>query len=886
MSTLRIHAGVCRRLLSGVLVLSLSAIALAVVPPGATVAPSTADTSAAFPKRITARGPGFGKWTGGLANPFFGRAGSYALPEVDGTDQRMLGAYLEFDTAGNTLRRISPIQLGVTIEPAVTAGRFFAQQTLTGESDVTWGLYSTINNAPIFQNRLAGDPEKIAITPTGIQDRTVVTRDLNTAVEVMVFRSDGTLEWARSLTSAGFGVSSGAMGETQTAFPLPLPDGSIVLHVIKSTITPLPSLSISYQTTLVKLSSSGGIEWAKRPSGNGFFSAIPSVSGNFLYMNGTEAPTGSTTATDSTLTKVTPAGAIVWSKRISGAATAGTGDLPGDKLLLSGSRTSQPNPMALPTTAAVLAVLGSSGALEAQIQYSFGERNTSVVVPDGPRIWITTVSGSFPTPGSPQLGTGPVYVGLTDATLSNIRWRRYKNSMHFGFASPDFDSEDVIASFFDETDGALEVMAFKDDFAASVNSDLLPDATTTVSSPGITLSDAGITLSDVTVNATGLTPTIATGNLTFETLTVTETSIGSGSGGGTTAPTISGQPQSQTVTPGAAASFSVALNNPSSVAVTYQWSFNGAPIAGATSSTLAINFAQPANVGVYSVAVTAGSTVITSQAASLQLNATIRPIGDSILFAGDIQHPNGNVYDQFLMTGTASTITADPGQIARISFVDANDDIVQVEYSGPGTLTLTLASASGPATPVNYNQPTVQYMKGRPTITIQGATEASNLGIFSVGAITGNVAVLKPGTIYNGLADVALVNIASANGRFGQMTTGNVRFSAASGDVGLNAPGVNFDRQVVIGDIDATGSANPKLVTGAVGGLAGFAGEIRIAGGDLLQANAKPIEYGTALAVRMGAGTDSHGTALPAQTNRGVLQRNGQDVTQSVIRGP
>ncbi|HRE80904.1 MAG TPA: hypothetical protein PLN52_07635, partial [Opitutaceae bacterium] len=83
---------------------------------------------------------------------------------------------------------------------------------------------------------------------------------------------------------------------------------------------------------------------------------------------------------------------------------------------------------------------------------------------------------------------------------------------------------------------------------------------------------------------------------------------------------------------------------------------------------------------------------------------------------GDITHPaTGNVYDQFLLTGASASITADPGQIARISYIDLNDDIVQVEFSGAGTLTITLTNPSGPAVAVNYNQPTVSYMKGHAT---------------------------------------------------------------------------------------------------------------------------------------------------------------------------
>ena len=43
---------------------------------------------------------------------------------------------------------------------------------------------------------------------------------------------------------------------------------------------------------------------------------------------------------------------------------------------------------------------------------------------------------------------------------------------------------------------------------------------------------------------------------------------------------------------------------------------------------------------------------------------------------GQLSHPNGNVYDQVLMTGASVTVTADVGQVTRVSFLDAQGDIL------------------------------------------------------------------------------------------------------------------------------------------------------------------------------------------------------------------
>lgn len=60
---------------------------------------------------------------------------------------------------------------------------------------------------------------------------------------------------------------------------------------------------------------------------------------------------------------------------------------------------------------------------------------------------------------------------------------------------------------------------------------------------------------------------------------------------------ITQQPQSITRNPGETAQFSV--QGSGNAPVTYQWHFNGAPVAGATSSNLTINNVQPQNAGSY-----------------------------------------------------------------------------------------------------------------------------------------------------------------------------------------------------------------------------------------------------------------------------------------------
>ncbi len=93
------------------------------------------------------------------------------------------------------------------------------------------------------------------------------------------------------------------------------------------------------------------------------------------------------------------------------------------------------------------------------------------------------------------------------------------------------------------------------------------------------------------------------------------------------APTITAQPQSVAVASGATAQFSVGAAG--TAPLSYQWFFNGAAIAQATSASLSVTNTQAANVGPYTVSVSNFVGAVTSQPALLSL-ATASLAPDSI----------------------------------------------------------------------------------------------------------------------------------------------------------------------------------------------------------------------------------------------------------------
>ncbi len=331
-------------------------------------------------------------------------------------------------------------------------------------------------------------------------------------------------------------------------------------------------------------------------------------------------------------------------------------------------------------------------------------------------------------------------------------------------------------------------------------------------------------------------------------------------------PTITTQPISQEVASGTAIALSVVASGDD---LTYQWYTGNSgdpanPVAGATTSslttgalTVSTNFwAQVSNAGGSANSETAVITVAVP-AVPLVLDGT----GD---IAGEnIQHPNGNVFDQILLTGESIRLQARPNQITRVSFMDVNEDIVQVEFSGAGTFTVTLDPATflPPATPPRYNQ-AVEYVTGKPSIVIDGANANTFFSIFTVGSINAvNQALFPEGQVYDAQADVTLVEVVNSTG-MGGMQLSNAAFSESTGKTGVDVRGVPIAVRLTIGDIDASGDAVPHILFGS-GSFTVAAGNpgLRITGGDLSQTN------GAAVVVAESGSTTTGFETLITQNN-------------------
>ncbi|PTY06178.1 hypothetical protein DB347_12055 [Opitutaceae bacterium EW11] len=255
----------------------------------------------------------------------------------------------------------------------------------------------------------------------------------------------------------------------------------------------------------------------------------------------------------------------------------------------------------------------------------------------------------------------------------------------------------------------------------------------------------------------------------------------------TTAPTITTQPQSATITTGGSASFSVVAAG--TAPLTYQWKKDGTAISGATSATYSIASAATTDAGSYTVVVSNSAGSATSSAATLTVNAaataptiTTQPQSATATAGGSVSFSvaaNGTapLSYQWKKDGTAiSGATSATYSIASAASTDAGSYTVVVSNSA-GSVTSSAATLTISATV------TAPSITGQP----QSAVITAGGGVtFSVTAAGTSLTYQwkKDGTALSGATSASYSIASAAAGDAGSYT---VVVSNSAGSVTSNA---------------------------------------------------------------------------------------------------
>jgi outer membrane protein assembly factor BamB/subtilisin family serine protease len=266
--------------------------------------------------------------------------------------------------------------------------------------------------------------------------------------------------------------------------------------------------------------------------------------------------------------------------------------------------------------------------------------NLYALNPGGTQKWVTTLSGSPGFSSSPAVGSdGTIYFGAYDHKLHAVgsngveKWT-FTAGNDIRASSPVIGADGTI--YFGDYDNQAYAVSSAGALVRTYSTADIIRSSPIIAGGHLYFgsSDAKLYAFTINQNAAASAWPMFHQNISHTGLAVSAAGI----------VTLTTQPQSQNVTPGGTLTLTVAATG--QAPLTYQWFFNGAAIAGATSASYSLANVTTANAGSYTVVVTSPSGNVTSSpavvsvglaSASRLVNLAARATagsGDQALFVG------------------------------------------------------------------------------------------------------------------------------------------------------------------------------------------------------------------------------------------------------------
>ena len=255
------------------------------------------------------------------------------------------------------------------------------------------------------------------------------------------------------------------------------------------------------------------------------------------------------------------------------------------------------------------------------------------------------------------------------------------------------------------------------------------------------------------------------------------------------APKITTQPQSVTVTAGAQASFTVTATGDD---LSYQWSFNGNPIDGATNATYTIATAGSNNSGTYTVRVTNANGFVTSNGATLSLVSSTVPV---------------------ITTQPAANVEINQGATYKFTVVASGQAPLSYQWSKNGVAISGATGSSYTISPATGND------SGTYTVTVSnslGSVTSSN-SVLTV--LTPPVIVTQPSSVTVNVGDSLTLSVSATGSNLKyQWYRGTTAISGANSSSYVTTASVNTAGQYYVVVSNTVGSVKSATVTVTVVG--------------------------------------------------------------------